>query len=248
MPERPFVLLGQQYVADPTRSRDGVNPVYAYAHVPAGYTGDATEAVVAQVERFAPGFRDRIVATTVATPADLARDNPNQVGGDIIGGANAGQTCTTHEDCPGSICPSYSLLDPEDMCSGVDGSYVILSEEGSFTDPNFNADTERAATLMRVDLDDDGHVTAREIIDRPTEETTNMACDGLPPGAGGRIFMAEYFNVDLASCFRTEKERLTSVRKASGVKQVLLDRLDSVQGIDDCNDIEDTSAALASSR
>ena len=87
MPERPFVLLGQQYVADPTRSRDGVNPVYAYAHVPAGYTGDATEAVVAQVERFAPGFRDRIVATTVATPADLARDNPNQVGGDIIGGA-----------------------------------------------------------------------------------------------------------------------------------------------------------------
>lgn len=90
MPDRPFVLLGQQYVADPSRSRDGVNPVYAYAHVPAGYTGDATAAVVAQIERFAPGFRDRVVATAVTAPADLARDNPNQVGGDIIGGANGG--------------------------------------------------------------------------------------------------------------------------------------------------------------
>lgn len=75
-----------------------------------------------------------------------------------------------------------------------------------------------------------------------------MACDGLTAGAGGRIFIAEYFNVDLAACFRTEKERLTSVRKATGSKQVLLDRLDSVQGIDDCNDIEDASAALASSK
>ncbi|ANZ27570.1 FAD-dependent oxidoreductase [Rhodococcus sp. WB1] len=89
MPERPFVLLGQQYVADPTRSRGSVHPLYAYAHVPAGYTGDATDAIVAQIERFAPGFRDRIVATAVTAPADLARQNPNQVGGDIIGGANA---------------------------------------------------------------------------------------------------------------------------------------------------------------
>ncbi|WFS11737.1 phytoene desaturase family protein [Rhodococcus aetherivorans] len=89
MPERPFVLLGQQYVADPTRSHGSVHPLYAYAHVPAGYTGDATDAIVAQIERFAPGFRDRIVATAVTAPADLARQNPNQVGGDIIGGANA---------------------------------------------------------------------------------------------------------------------------------------------------------------
>ncbi|MGW3483654.1 phytoene desaturase family protein [Rhodococcus indonesiensis] len=89
MPEKPFVLLGQQYVADPTRSVGGLNPVYAYAHVPAGYTGDATDAIVAQIERFAPGFRDRVVATSTTTPADLARQNPNQIGGDIVGGANA---------------------------------------------------------------------------------------------------------------------------------------------------------------
>lgn len=164
------------------------------------------------------------------------------------GGTNAGQPCTTHEDCPGSICPSYSLLDPEDMCSGTDGSYVILSEEGTFTDPNFNAETERAATLMRLSMAPSGTITARQILDRPTEETTNMACDGFTPGAGGRVFVSEYFNVDEAACFRTEKESLTSVRKSNGSQQVLLERLDSVQGIDACNDIEDASAALASSK
>ncbi|TQF67273.1 NAD(P)/FAD-dependent oxidoreductase [Rhodococcus spelaei] len=88
MPQRPFVLLGQQYLADPTRSNGNLHPVYAYAHVPHGYPGDATEAIVAQVERFAPGFRDRIVATVSSGPARLAESNPNYVGGDIIGGAN----------------------------------------------------------------------------------------------------------------------------------------------------------------
>ncbi|SDD76986.1 phytoene desaturase family protein [Rhodococcus tukisamuensis] len=90
MPGRPFVLVGQQYLADPTRSRGNLHPLYAYAHVPHGYPGDATEAVTAQIERFAPGFRDRIVAVVGTGPAGLAAANPNQVGGDIIGGANSG--------------------------------------------------------------------------------------------------------------------------------------------------------------
>ncbi len=89
MPERPFVLIGQQYVADPSRSRDGVHPLYAYAHVPSGFTGDATEAITSQIERFAPGFRDRILATHVRTTADLEASNANFVGGDIIAGANS---------------------------------------------------------------------------------------------------------------------------------------------------------------
>ncbi len=88
MPERPFVLVGQQYLADPTRSNGDVHPIWAYAHVPHGWTGDATEAVLAQLERFAPGSRDRVVATAVRGPADLARHNPNYVGGDIGTGAN----------------------------------------------------------------------------------------------------------------------------------------------------------------
>ena len=87
MPQRPFVLLGQQYVADPGRSAGNTHPVYAYAHVPAGYGGDATEAIIAQIERFAPGFRDHVLATGVHTATDLARKNPNFVGGDILTGA-----------------------------------------------------------------------------------------------------------------------------------------------------------------
>ncbi len=87
MPERPFVLVAQQYLADPQRSAGDVHPVWSYAHVPAGYTGDATEAIMAQFERFAPGFRDRIVGTAVRTTTEMSRYNPNFVGGDILTGA-----------------------------------------------------------------------------------------------------------------------------------------------------------------
>jgi phytoene dehydrogenase-like protein len=88
MPERPYVLLAQQYLADPTRSQGDVHPIWSYAHVPSGYTGDASEAVIAQIERFAPGFRERIVATAVRTPAQIAASNANYIGGDIVTGAN----------------------------------------------------------------------------------------------------------------------------------------------------------------
>ena len=88
MPERPFVLLAQQYLADPSRSNVDLHPIWSYAHVPSGWTGDATEAVIAQIERFAPGFRERIVATAARSTAELAAHNANYIGGDIITGAN----------------------------------------------------------------------------------------------------------------------------------------------------------------
>ncbi|MGZ8771040.1 MAG: phytoene desaturase family protein, partial [Aeromicrobium sp.] len=88
MPLQPFTLLGQQYLADPSRSAGGLNPIYAYAHVPNGYDGDATEAIVAQIERFAPGFRSRIRHAFVRNVADLEAYNANYVGGDISAGAN----------------------------------------------------------------------------------------------------------------------------------------------------------------
>lgn len=88
MPERPFVLVGQQYLADPQRSQGDLHPVWAYAHVPGGYGGDATETVLDQIERFAPGFRDRIVAKTATTTAEVESRNPNFLGGDILTGAN----------------------------------------------------------------------------------------------------------------------------------------------------------------
>jgi phytoene dehydrogenase-like protein len=88
MPERPYVLVGQQYLADPERSEGNLHPLWAYAHVPSGYAGDATEAILGQIERFAPCFRERIVASSVRAPADLVAYNANYVGGDIITGAN----------------------------------------------------------------------------------------------------------------------------------------------------------------
>ncbi len=89
MPERPFVLVGQQYLADPGRSVGNVHPVWSYAHVPQGYTGDASEALINQIERFAPGFRERIIGTAVRSTTDMSVHNANYIGGDIIGGASS---------------------------------------------------------------------------------------------------------------------------------------------------------------
>jgi phytoene dehydrogenase-like protein len=88
MPDRPFMLVGQQYLADPSRSSGDVHPIWTYAHVPHGYTGDATEVMLTQMERFAPGVRDRIVGQFVRTTRDMSTYNPNYVGGDIVTGSN----------------------------------------------------------------------------------------------------------------------------------------------------------------
>jgi phytoene dehydrogenase-like protein len=88
MPERPFVLVCQQYLADTSRSEGRVHPLYAYAHVPAGFTGDASAQVEAQIERFAPGFRERILAKHTRSVAQLEAHNANYVGGDVVTGAN----------------------------------------------------------------------------------------------------------------------------------------------------------------
>jgi phytoene dehydrogenase-like protein len=88
MPKRPFVLVSQQYLADPGRSSGNIHPVWSYAHVPSGYDGDAEEAIVDQIERFAPGLRERIAATSVRSTAQIAAANENYIGGDIVTGAN----------------------------------------------------------------------------------------------------------------------------------------------------------------
>ena len=85
-PERPFVLLAQQSLFDETRAPDGKHAVWAYCHVPNGSAFDMTGRIEAQIERFAPGFRDRILAKNTMTTADLESWNANLVGGDINGG------------------------------------------------------------------------------------------------------------------------------------------------------------------
>jgi phytoene dehydrogenase-like protein len=84
---RPFVLLTQLSLFDQTRSPRGKHTAWAYCHVPNGSTLDMTASIEDQVERFAPGFRSRILARSVRTPADLEASNPNLVGGDFNGGA-----------------------------------------------------------------------------------------------------------------------------------------------------------------
>jgi phytoene dehydrogenase-like protein len=85
--ERPYVLLAQQSLFDPTRAPGGQHTGWAYCHVPNGSSIDMTERIERQVERFAPGFRERILARSTLGPADLERYNANYVGGDINGGA-----------------------------------------------------------------------------------------------------------------------------------------------------------------
>jgi phytoene dehydrogenase-like protein len=85
-PGRPFVLFVQASVADPSRAPEGKHTGWAYCHVPNGSTRDMTTAIEAQVERFAPGFGERILARSATDCAEVERQNPNYVGGDINGG------------------------------------------------------------------------------------------------------------------------------------------------------------------
>ena len=116
MQDQPFVLLGQQYLVDPSRSAGNANPIYAYAHVPHGYDGDATDAVIGQIERFAPGFRERILAVSAKGPAALEAENANYVGGDIAAGANTARQIAFR---PRPATNPYAL--------GVKGVYLCSS-------------------------------------------------------------------------------------------------------------------------
>ena len=108
-PERPFVLLVQPSLFDPTRAPEGKHTVWAYCHVPNGSAADMTEPILGQIERFAPGFRDRILATHTTTPAMLEAYNANDIGGDIAGGRlDLGQLFTR----PTARLDPYSTPDP----------------------------------------------------------------------------------------------------------------------------------------
>jgi len=86
--ERPFVLVAQQSMFDTTRAPAGKHTGWGYCHVPNGSIEDMTERIESQIERFAPGFRERILARHTRNPAQYEEHNPNMIGGDIAGGAN----------------------------------------------------------------------------------------------------------------------------------------------------------------
>ncbi len=85
-PEKPFVLLAQQSLFDPTRAPAGLHTAWTYCHVPNGWTGSALQQIESQIERFAPGFRDCVLARATHNPAEMQGWDENLVGGDISGG------------------------------------------------------------------------------------------------------------------------------------------------------------------
>ncbi|MGD8860434.1 MAG: NAD(P)/FAD-dependent oxidoreductase [Myxococcales bacterium] len=133
--ERPFVMVCQQSHFDGSRAPEGKHTGYAYCHVPFGCDVDVTEAIEAQVERFAPGFRDRILARATMAPADFEAYNPSFVGGTITGGvSDLGQFFTR----PVARLDPYSTPNPRlFLCSsatppgggvhGMGGYYAALS-------------------------------------------------------------------------------------------------------------------------
>ena len=118
----PFVLVAQPSPFDGTRAPDGQQVLWSYAHVPSGSTIDQTETVVRQIERFAPGFRDLILATHSRTATETARYNANYIGGDIAAGA---------PDIAQLI--ARPVLSPDPWRTPVDGLYLCSSVNPSRT-------------------------------------------------------------------------------------------------------------------
>jgi phytoene dehydrogenase-like protein len=113
-PERPFVLVAQQSLFDPTRAPAGGQTLWAYCHVPNASTVDMTGRIEAQFDRFAPGWRDLVLARHAISPADLEARNPNKVGGDIGGGALTGLQFVSR---PRLALDPYRLADGLYLCS-----------------------------------------------------------------------------------------------------------------------------------
>lgn len=138
MPERPFVMVCQQQAADPSRAvgpAAGHTVVWSYAHVPLGWPGDVSPLVEAQVERFAPGFRDRIVRAAATRPAGLEAWDPNLVGGDIAGGSVSGRQLLLRPVASraphGAGCPGLYLASaatpPGAGVHGMGGAWAVRS-------------------------------------------------------------------------------------------------------------------------
>ena len=164
-------------------------------------------------------------------------------------GRGDGDACVVDADCGpfGGTCDQASTVpfDAEDLCADAEGTLVVLGVDGAVTDPDPNAETERSSAVLRISLNSAGTPIEQRIIDRVTGDSTTLACDEQSLGDRGRVYVAEYFDVDSDACDRTERERLKSIRKDGRGTSDLEHRLDSIQGLDACDDLEDSSAALA---
>lgn len=145
LPARPFTLIGQQYLADASRSSgtggQRLNPLWAYAHVPAGWDGtghETFELVTAQIEREAPGFRDCIVDWTASPPSTVQAHNANNAGGEISGGANS----------PLQLL-ARPRLSPDPYFTGVPGVYLCSSSTAPGGGVHFMCGVHAAQRALR---------------------------------------------------------------------------------------------------
>jgi phytoene dehydrogenase-like protein len=115
LPTDPFMLVAQQSVVDPTRAPAGKHTLWAYCHAPAGSTADLTDVLERQVERFAPGFRDTVIARATRNSVEMERYNPNYVGGDINAGVQDLRQQFTRPSF--SITPYRTAIDNVYICS-----------------------------------------------------------------------------------------------------------------------------------
>jgi PKD repeat protein len=166
-----------------------------------------------------------------------------------VGGARVGQPCATPADCPGGSCPSATPFDPIDMDGDGEGGLYLLSDDGTFTDPNPNDSTMLDGTVLSVGFDASGARTGAQIVARTPMCTTQMASDAVPAAAGGEVYLAWYQSVSLpAACIRSELEELVAFRKSDGMQTVLVPRIDAVEGLDPCNDDYDPADDLEVAR
>ena len=150
VPDPPFLITSQPSLLDPTRAPAGRHTFWVYAHVPSGYDGDLTDAVERQVERFAPGFRDLVLARHVSRPADLEADNPPA---EALALLMAGDVADADYR---TLVPADSLAtDVSFDGSGLDGVYQL-----TLADPQWAERPDgRAAYVTTAELEDQRTVT-----------------------------------------------------------------------------------------
>ena len=191
-----------------------------------------------------PGFGDYCL-----TDADCAANNGScALTGTCVRGDRAGQPCSTSDDCPNGFCPTSSLFDPIDTCGDGEGGLYLISDAGTYTDPRPNPDTELTGTLMHVRFDGNGNRVGAEIVERTTDGTEQIACDKIPASAGGQLYIAEDIAFTQGTCFRDTREALIAKQKSTGSEDVLLSRIDAVEGLDLCNDDFDPADDLQVAR
>ena len=159
--------------------------------------------------------------------------------GVCLRGDRAGEPCSVPSDCPNGYCSAASYADPADMCADGQGGLFILTDEGTYTDPNPSRETELASSIFRLQFDAAGNRTDATLLTHETESTTQIACDGIPTASNGRLYVPEYHNVTMSGdCFRDAREALVTLRKSTGGDTTLMPRIDAVAGLPDCEDYD----------